>query len=93
METKIGNRGLEHVAGALGIAGQIAGAYFFLLYPALTVPSPENYLFFFTWAVLLGFAIAWWRRHPWRSFLIPVISVPAVMLVLETGKRFLGWAP
>ena len=93
METVIGNRALAYVAGGAGIAGQVAGAYFFLLFPALTVPAPENYLFFVAWAVLLGLAIAWWRLHPWRSFLVPIVSVPVVMLVLEIGKRFLGWGP
>lgn len=89
----IGNGTLARAAGAAGIAGQVAGAYFFLLFPALTVPSPENYLFFIAWAILLGLAIAWWRRHPWRSFLVPIISVPPVVLMLEIGKRFLGWVP
>ena len=89
----ISDRTWAHIAGALGIAGQVAAAYFFLLFPALTVPSPENYLFFVAWAVLLGLAIAWWRHHPWRSLLVPIVSVPTVAVVLEAGERFLGWAP
>jgi hypothetical protein len=93
MQTVIGNRTLAHVAGAAGIVGQFAGAYFFLLCPALSVPSPENYLFFVAWFVLVGLAIAWWRNHPWRSMVVPIVSVPVVILVLEIGMRFLGWAP
>ncbi len=31
--------------------------------------------------------------HPWRSLLIPVVSVPGVVLALNLGTRFLGWAP
>lgn len=93
MEWVIVNRTTARAAGAAGIAGQVAAAYFFLLFPALTVPSPENYLFFVAWALLLGLALAWWRRHPWRSFLVPIVSVPAAMLVLEIGNRFLGWVP
>lgn len=93
METVIGNRTLARVAGAAGIAGQIAAAYFFLLAPLLTVPSPENYLFAIAWVVLVGFAIGWWRHHPWRSFLVPIVSVPAVWLVLEIGYASLGWGP
>lgn len=91
--TAIGNSTLAHVAGAAGIVGQIAAAYWFLLLPGLVVPSPENYLFFVAWAVLLVLAIAWWRRHPWRSALVPIVSVPVVLLVLELGQRLLGWAP
>jgi hypothetical protein len=93
METLISNRTLAHLAGAAGIAGQVAAAYYFLLLPGLTVPSPENYLFFVAWFVLVGLAIAWWRHHPWRAFVVPIVSVPAVLLVLEIGTRFLGWAP
>ena len=93
METVVGNRALAHVAGAAGIVGQLAASYFFLLFPALSVPSPENYLFFIAWAVLVGVAIAWWRDHPWRSFLVPIVSVPIAVLLLEFGTRFLGWAP
>ena len=93
MERAIGNRTLSHVAGAAGIVVQVASAYYFLLFPALTVPSPVNYLFFIAWFVLVGLAIAWWRDHPWRSFLLPIVSLPAVIAVLEFGTRVLGWAP
>ena len=93
MATVIGNRTLAHIAGAVGITGQVAAAFIFVLLPALTVPSPENYLFFLAWVVLLGLAIAWWRQHPWRSFLIPIVSVPPVLLLLEIGKRFWNWVP
>ena len=86
MQTAIGNRTLTRVAGGAGIAGQIAAAFFYILVPALTVPSPENYIFPIAWVVLVGFAIGWWRHHPWRSFLVPIVSVPAVLLVLQTGQ-------
>jgi hypothetical protein len=72
MATMIGNSVLARMAGAMGIGGQVVAAYVFLLIPGLTVPSPQNYLFFLAWAVLLGLAIAWWWRHPWHSFLVPV---------------------
>jgi hypothetical protein len=88
-----GNRTLARVAGVVGIGGQIAAAYVFLLIPGLTVPSPANYLFFLAWAVLLGIAIAWWRRHPWRSFLVPIVSVPVALVLLEIGRRSWGWLP
>lgn len=83
---------LARVAGATGIAGQVAAALPFLLIPALVVPTPANYLFYAAWAVLLVLAIAWWQHHPWRSFLVPVISVPLAYFVLALGERVLGWA-
>jgi hypothetical protein len=93
MEPAIRSSTLARVAGAAGIGGQVAAAYVFLLLPGLTVPSPENYLFFGAWTILLGLAIAWWRHHPWRSFLVPIVSVPPAWLLLEIGRRFLGWVP
>jgi hypothetical protein len=89
----VGNRTVASLAGVLGIVGQLAAAYWFVLVPALTVPTPATYLFVAAWFVLVGLAIAWWRHHPWRSFLVPVVSAPIVILVLEFGTRSLGWAP
>jgi hypothetical protein len=93
METAIANRRLPYVAAVTGIAAQVASAYVFLLFPALVVPSPVNYLFFAAWFFFVGLAIAWLRHHPWRSFLPPVVTVPLVMVLLEIGTRSLGWAP
>ena len=93
METAIAHRRLSYAAGFAGITIQVASAYFFLLFPALVVPSPANYLFFAAWFFLVGLAIASFRHHPWRSLLVPVLSVPLVLVVLQAGTRFLGWAP
>jgi len=89
----IGARPLAHVAGALGIAGQVASAYWYLLYPLLAVPTPASYAFFAAWFVLVGLTVAWWRHHPIRSFFVPIGSVPAVVFALWIGTSFLGWAP
>ena len=77
----IGNRTIARVAGAAGIAGQIAAAVLYIVFPQVMLLPPETYIFFLAWAVQLGLAIAWWRHHPWRSFLVPIVSVPAVWLV------------
>jgi len=83
---------LAHVAGAIGIVGQLASAFFYLLFPFLIVPRPTSYAFYVTWTVLVGLAIVWWRRHPIRSFVVPIVSVPAVLVVLWVGTMVLGWA-
>ncbi|MDQ2965729.1 MAG: hypothetical protein M3R57_07755 [Chloroflexota bacterium] len=93
MTTVVRNDRLARIAGAAGIVAQVAAAYYFVLFPALVVPSPINYLFVAAWFVLVGLAIAWWRHHPWRSLLVPVVSVPVVIVLLELGVRYLGWAP
>jgi hypothetical protein len=83
----------RRIAATVGVLGQVASAYWFVLYPLLTVPSPASYLFFGSWIVLVGVALAWWRRHPWRSFMLPLVSVPIAVLILEFGKQSLGWLP
>jgi hypothetical protein len=93
MVSMIRDRPLEYLAGAAGVLGQLASVYLFILYPLLVVPSPASYVFFVAWFVLVGLAIAWWRHHPMRSFLVPVVSVPVALLVLWIGTTFLGWAP
>ena len=84
---------VARLAGTAGILGQLAAAFVFVLIPGLAVPSPANYVFFAAWFVLVGLTIAWWRHHPWRSFLVPIVSVPVALVVLEIGSRALGWAP
>ena len=84
---------VARAAATIGVVLQIASAYYLVLYPLLAVPAPANYGFFVAWPVLVGLTIAWWRRHPWRSFLLPVVSGPIAAIVLEYGSRFLGWAP
>jgi hypothetical protein len=93
MQSLTANRTIARVAGVGGIAAQLASAYVFILYPALSVPSPANFAFFVAWFVLVAVAIAWWRRHPWRSFVVPIVSVPIAALLLAAGTRLLGWAP
>ena len=93
MASSIRDRPLAHVAGAIGIAAQLASAYWFLLYPLLVVPSPASYAFFVAWFVLVGLTVAWWRDHPIRSFFVPIVSVPVVVLAIWIGTTFLGWAP
>ena len=75
----------------LGIVGQVLSAFSFILVPALTVPPPATYIFPVAWFILLGLAIAWWRDHPWRSFLIPILAMPVVTIIYGVGARFLGW--
>lgn len=93
MGSMIASLTMARLAGTAGIAAQLAAAYVFLLIPGLAVPTPANYVFFAAWFVLVGLTIAWWRHHPWRSFLVPIVSVPVALLVIEMGTRALDWAP
>ena len=84
---------VARAAATIGVVLQIASGDLFVFYPLLTVPAPESYGFFAAWPLLVGLTIAWWRRHPWRSLLLPIVSVPTAAIVLDYGYRFLGWGP
>jgi hypothetical protein len=84
MTTTRQHRGLARAAGAVGIAAQLASAYIFILAAAMTVPTPDMDAFVAVWLILVALAVAWWRHHPWRSFLVPVIAIPAVVIVLSS---------
>jgi len=93
MERLRDDPGLARIAASIGVALQVLGAYYFVLYPLLTVPSPASYAFFAAWPALVGLTLSWWRRHPWRSFLVPIVSVPTAAIILDFGSRSLGWQP
>ncbi len=88
----IRDRRLAHLAGALGIVGQLASAYWYLLYPLLVVPTASCYLFY-TACSLRPANVSWSRDHPIRSFFVPVVSVSTIVFTLSIGTTFLSWAP
>ena len=88
-----GAEGARRVAATLGVVGSVALAHYYVLLPALTVPTPATYLFVGAWFVLVILALAWWRRHPWRSFAVPIIGFVAVIVALWFGTTYLGWRP
>ena len=93
MASMIRDRPLAHLAGAVGILGQLASAYWYLLYPLLVVPSPASYVFFVAWLIAVALTVRWWPRHPMRSFFVPIVSVPVAVVALWIGTESLGWAP
>jgi hypothetical protein len=93
MEALARHEGARRVAATLGVVGSVALAYYYVLLPALTVPTPATYLFVAAWFVLVILAVAWWRRYPWRSFAVPIIGFVAVNAALWFGTTYLRWAP
>jgi hypothetical protein len=92
MDSLLRNETARRVAATLGVVGSIALGYQYILVPLLTVPSPAKYGFYAAWLVLVGLSIAWWRRHPWRSFGTPIVGFIAAAAVLWFGGEYLGWA-
>ena len=93
MDSLLQNESARRVAATLGVVGSVALAYYYILAPMLTVPSPAKYGFYAAWFVLVGLSIAWWRRHPWRSFSVPIVGLIVALVVLWLGGEYLGWAP
>jgi hypothetical protein len=83
---------LARVAGVVGILVHLAGgAIVYLLYPGLMVAFPVPLLYYGAWATVLVLSIRWLGRHPWRSFVVPIVGVALAYATLLLGGRFLGW--
>lgn len=91
MESRLRDERIRTVGATVGVVGALALAYQYLLIPALTVPYPAAYAFHIAWGVLVVLSIWWWRRHPWRSFLVPIVGLLVVMPILWFGGAYLGW--
>lgn len=44
------------------------------------------------WVALVVLAVVWFRRHPWRVPLLPVVAVVVWFVLITLGERLLGWA-
>ena len=43
------------------------------------------------WVVLVVLGILWFRRHPLRVLVLPVVAVVVWFGVITLGERLLGW--
>lgn len=91
MQSLIEKASLARVAGLLAILGHLVAAFAYILLPMLVVPFPALYAFWATWVIILGASIWWLRRHPWRSFVLPLVGLVLVVAAVSLGERFLGW--
>ena len=93
MDAFLANETVRRIAATVGVIGSVALAYYYVLYPMLTVPGLARYVFYGAWIVLVVLSIKWWRSHPWRSLAVPVVGLVAALAVLWFGGEYLGWAP
>ena len=93
MASLVTNETMRRIAATLGVLGSLALAYFYILFPMLTVPGLARYGFYVAWIVLVGLSLKWWRSHPWRALAVPVVALIVVLPVLWFGGEYLGWAP
>ena len=93
MASLVANETVRRIGATLGVLGSLALAYFYILFPMLTVPGLARYGFYAAWVVLVVLSLKWWRAHPWRSLAVPVVALVVVLPVLWFGGEYLGWAP
>jgi hypothetical protein len=43
------------------------------------------------WVVLVGLGLFWFRRHPLRVLILPVVAVVVWFAVITLGEQLLGW--
>ena len=43
------------------------------------------------WVALVGIGIFWFRRHPLRVLILPVVAVVVWFAVMTLGEQLLGW--
>jgi hypothetical protein len=64
---------------------------FFYLSSGLVAPLWAVVGLIIVWSVLVVIGIWWFRRHPFRVLLLPVVAVLIWFAVLTLGERLLGW--
>ena len=92
MPSFLANETVRRIAATVGVLGSLALAYFYILYPLLTVPGIARYGFYGAWIVLVVLSLRWWRHQPWRAFAVPVVGLVAVLAALWLGYSYLGWS-
>ena len=87
------NPGVARLAAGVGIAVHLGGVFVYILIPGLVVPFPALYAFYGAWLLVLGASLRWYREHPWRTSVVPVVGVGIAAAARLAGERLLGWAP
>jgi hypothetical protein len=79
-----------YIAAGLAMAA-MAVIGFFYLSSGLVAPLWAVIGLLVVWVGLVVVGIAWFRRHPLRVLMLPVIAVVVWFAVLTLGERLLGW--
>lgn len=91
MDALIEHRTVQRVVATLGVIATLALAFLYILMPMLVVPYPVVYGYWVAWGVLVLLSLVWWSRHPWRSFLVPIVGLVLVLAAITLGELLFGW--
>lgn len=84
------SRVLGYVVAVLGIALLLVVLPFYLA-SGLVAPLWAIVVLLLVWALLFVLACRWFRRHPYRVLLLPVLAAAAWFGTISAGEAFLGW--
>jgi hypothetical protein len=68
-------------------------AYFPYGLALFSAPLPVIIGQYVAWAALLRLAVKQREDRPWLSFLVPIVSLAAWLVMMYVGMTHLGWSP
>lgn len=77
------------VAGLAGVA--LLGLSVFYFAAGLVAPLWAIVVFWVIWLGLAVLGVIWFRRHPLRVVLLPIIAAVVFFGGISLGEAFLGW--
>lgn len=86
-----GNVIWARLTAVTGIVSHFGALVLYVLFPMLVAPPVAVQAFTVAWLGVLAFSLRWFRAHPWRSALLPLVGAIVVGFVRILGEQHLGW--
>jgi hypothetical protein len=84
------NKVVGYVLAGLGIALMMAMLPFYLA-SGLMAPMWAIIVLLLIWVTLFGLALHWFRRHPVRVLMLPLLAAGIWFGAMYAGEGLLGW--
>ena len=84
------SRVLGYVVAVLGIALLLVALPFYLA-SGLLAPLWAIVVLLLVWGLLFVLACRWFRRHPYRVLVLPVLAAAFWFASISAGEALLGW--
>lgn len=81
---------LGYVVAGLGVALLVAALPFYLA-SGLMAPLWAIGVLLLIWVVLFALACRWFRRHPYRVIILPVVAAAVWFGGMTAGELLLDW--
>jgi hypothetical protein len=77
--------------GCGAVAAQVALGFYQVLLPVLVVPRGAMETLWMAYALELGLTVWLAIRRPWLAPLVPLLTLPSLLLTLDYGEAHWGW--